>query len=81
MIFEDDFDRNEPQEQTDEPGNGWRTNSKTRAGGNKQVSLRDGAMHIYTHREADHAVSVTDDADFTDGAVQCRVKLARVSLV
>ena len=31
LIFEDDFARNESQEKTDEPGNGWATNSKSRA--------------------------------------------------
>jgi hypothetical protein len=82
LIFQDDFARNESQEKTDEPGNGWATNSKSRAKGNKQVDLRDGAMHIFIHAEADHAVSVTHAAEFTDGAVALRFKLddARDSL-
>ncbi len=82
VIFQDDFARNESQEKTDEPGNGWATNSKSRAKGNKQVDLRDGAMYIYIHAEADHAVSVTHPAAFTDGAVALRFKLedARDSL-
>src|SRR3954471_2057774 len=37
LIFQDDFARNESQENTDEPGNGWTTNSKSRAKGHKQV--------------------------------------------
>jgi hypothetical protein len=82
IIFQDDFARHESQENTDEPGNGWATNSKGRAKGNKQVDLRDGAMHIFLHAEANHAVSVTHAAEFTDGAVALRFMLedARDSL-
>lgn len=75
LIFSDDFERTESQELKDEPGKGWGTNSKSRAKGNKQVDLRDGAMHIYLHAAADHAVSVTQPAPFTDGAVGLRFKL------
>ena len=75
LIFQDDFARAESQETKDEPGKGWGTNSKTRAKGNKQVDLRDGAMRIFIHAEADHAVSVTHPAEFTDGAVGLRFML------
>ncbi|GAA5508592.1 hypothetical protein [Novipirellula caenicola] len=75
LIFSDDFERNESQEKIDEVGNGWGTNSKTRAGGNKQVDLRDGAMYIYIHQDADHAVSVTHPAEFRNGAVQMKFML------
>lgn len=75
LIFQDDFQRNESQEQTDEIGNGWNTNSKSRAAGNKQVDLRDGAMFIYIHEAADHAVSVTQPAEFRDGRVELRFML------
>ncbi len=75
LVFEDSFERSESQEQKDEPGNGWGTNSKSRAKGNKQVDLRDGAMYIYLSPEADHAVSVTHAAEFTDGAVSLRFML------
>jgi hypothetical protein len=68
LIFQDDFERVESQETKDEPGNGWGTNSKSRAKGNKQVDLKDGTMRIFIHAEADHAVSVTHPAEFTDGA-------------
>jgi hypothetical protein len=82
LIFQDDFQRNESQEAMDELGHGWGTNSKSRAKGNKQVDLRDGAMFIYIHAQADHAVSVTQPAVFTDGAVAMRFMLedARDSL-
>ena len=75
LLFQDDFERVESQETKDEPGNGWGTNSKSRAKGNKQVDLRDGAMRIFIHAEADHAVSVTHPAEFTDGAVSLRFML------
>ena len=75
LIFEDDFARNESQETTDEIGKGWGSNSKSRAGGNKQVDLKDGAMHIYMHATADHAVSVTHEAEFRDGSVELRFML------
>ncbi|WP_218032973.1 LamG domain-containing protein [Brevifollis gellanilyticus] len=75
LIFQDHFDRNESQETTDEPGSGWGTNSKTRAKGNKQVDLKDGTMRIFIHKEANHAVSVTHPAEFTDGAVGLRFML------
>src|SRR5581483_3066703 len=82
LIFQDDFARNETQEKTDEPGNGWTTNSKARAKGHKQVDLRDGAMYIYIHPEADHPVSVAHAAEFTNGAIGLRFMLedARDSL-
>ena len=75
LIFQDDFERVESQETKDEPGNGWGTNSKSRAKGNKQVDLKEGAMRIFIHAEADHAVSVTHPAEFTDGAVSLRFML------
>ena len=75
IIFQDDFARSESQEKTDEPGNGWTTNSKSRAKGNKQVDLRDGAMRVFIHAEANHAVSVGHAAEFTNGAVALRFML------
>ena len=75
LIFKDDFERNESQEVTDEVGNGWGTNSKSRAGGNKQVDLKDGAMHIFIHETADHGVSVTHPAEFRNGRVEIKFML------
>ena len=72
LIFQDDFERSESQEVRDEPGNGWGTNSKSRAKGHKQVDLRNGAMYIFTHAEADHAASVTHPAEFNNGTVRIR---------
>ncbi|PHR97460.1 MAG: hypothetical protein COA78_27645 [Blastopirellula sp.] len=75
LIFEDDFERNESQETKDEIGKGWGSNSKTRAAGNKQVDLKNGAMYIYRHKVADHGVSVTHDAEFENGSVELRFML------
>lgn len=75
LIFQDDFERAESQEVKDEIGRGWGSNSAKRAGGNKQVDLRDGAMHIYMHPTADHAVSVTHPAEFRNGSVHLRFRL------
>ena len=75
LIFSDDFERNESQEVTDEVGNGWGTNSKSRAGGNKQVDLKDGTMRIFIHETADHGVSVTHPAEFRDGRVEIKFML------
>lgn len=75
LIFEDDFERVESQEEKDEPGNGWGTNSRSRAKGNKQVDLREGAMYIFIHEEADHGVSVTQPMEFADGTVAMRFML------
>jgi hypothetical protein len=77
LIFEDDFERSESQEDTDEPGNGWNTNSKSRAKNDKQVDLKDGAMHISLSKKADHGVSVTHDAAFQDGTVKLRFKFEK----
>lgn len=75
LIFEDDFERNESQEKKDEIGNGWGSNSRWRAAGNKQVDLKDGAMYIFMHKDADHAVSVTHAAPFRDGAIELKFML------
>jgi len=75
LIFQDDFERSESQAERDEPGNGWGTNSRSRANDNKQVDLRDGAMYIFIHETADHGVSVTQPVRFTDGAVGLKFML------
>lgn len=75
LLFEDDFERKESQEKTEEIGKSWGSNSKKRAKGNKQVDLKDGAMHIAIHPEADHAVSVTHEAKFKNGRIDLRFKL------
>jgi hypothetical protein len=75
VIFADDFNRAQTQTTDDSPGNGWGTNSKSRAKGDKQVELKDGAMRIFISPQADHAVSVTHAMEFKDGAVTLRFML------
>jgi hypothetical protein len=75
LMFQDDFNRSLPAAGGDSPGNGWTTNSKARAKGHPQVDLRQGAMYIFLHPEADHAVSVVHAAEFTQGKVALRFML------
>ena len=75
LVFQDDFERAESQEERDEPGNGWATNSAKRAQGDKQVDLKDGTMRIYISPRADHAVSVTHPFEFRNGSVAMRFLL------
>ena len=74
LIFKDNFERNEANEQKEEPGNGWISNSKTRAKGNKQLDLKDGSLYIYTHAEADHAAVAKHDIGFKNGTISMKVK-------
>lgn len=75
LVFADDFNREDGSQEKDAVGKGWGTNSASRAGGNKQVALRNGAMYIYFHPTADHAASVTHEAEFRDGTVELRFML------
>ena len=75
LVFQDGFERAELQEERDEPGNGWATNSAKRAQGDKQVDLKDGTMRIYISPRADHAVSVTHPFEFKNGSVALRFLL------
>ncbi|QDS96683.1 hypothetical protein FF011L_54950 [Roseimaritima multifibrata] len=75
LLFQDSFDRDEPQAEKEQIGNGWTSNSVSRAGGNKQVDLRDNTLHIKMHATADHAVSVKHDAEFKNGIVELRFML------
>ncbi|MEN8693513.1 MAG: family 16 glycoside hydrolase [Akkermansiaceae bacterium] len=75
LLFEDHFERKEADDTKEEIGNGWSSNSQKRAKGNKQVDLKDGAMHITFHPEADHAVSVVHPAEFQNGKITLRFML------
>jgi len=74
LVFSDEFERKETQELKDEPGNGWKTSSSWSAKGNKEVALLDGALYIYIHPEAIHAVDVGHDFSFVDGTAVMRFK-------
>ncbi|MEM9480855.1 MAG: family 16 glycoside hydrolase [Verrucomicrobiota bacterium] len=75
ILFEDDFNREESDPSKEEPGNGWQTNSKSRAQGVKQVNLAEGAAHITMAKVADHGVSFTQDVAFRDAVIQMRFKI------
>ena len=77
LIFEDKFERSESDDAREEVGNGWGTNSATRAKGNKQVDLVDGALHIYRHEIADHGVSVVQDLTFKDATIAMRFRIGK----
>ena len=81
VLLEDDFDRTERDDAKEQVGGGWATNSKSRAGGHKQVDLIEGdgggAIHVTMHPTADHGVSVRHDlsAPYADGTLTLRFKL------
>lgn len=75
VILVDDFERADGSAEKDGIGNGWETNSASRAKGHKQVTLKNGAMYIATHAEANHGASVRHDASFTDGSLELRFML------
>ncbi|MEM9704010.1 MAG: family 16 glycoside hydrolase, partial [Planctomycetota bacterium] len=80
VLLHDQFDREERDDSKEQVGGGWRTNSKSRAKGNKQVDLVErgdgGALHIVMHKEADHGVSVRHDVDaWTNGTLTLQFKL------
>jgi len=75
LLLSDDFEREEQDDSKEQVGNGWGTNSRTRAKGQKQVDLKDGALHITRAAVADHGVSVTHEVAFKDATIQLRFKL------
>ncbi|MCO8120572.1 DUF1080 domain-containing protein [Stieleria sp. TO1_6] len=77
IIFQDQFERTETDDQLEQVGNGWQTNSKSRAKGNKQVDLVDGALHIYRHDVADHGVSVVQDMAFKNAKIAMRFRIGK----
>lgn len=77
ILIDDHFDRSEQNDDFEQPGNGWGTNSEKRAKGVKQVDLVNGAMKITRADVADHGVSVTHEAAFKDAVVTLRFKLGK----
>lgn len=75
VLLQDDFNRTESDDNKEQVGNGWGTNSKSRAKGTKQVDLVDGAMHITKAAVADHGVSVTHEVSFKDATIELRFKI------
>ena len=77
LILEDAFEREEADPSKEQVGNGWTTNSKSRAKGEKQVDLDGGAMHITRADVADHGVSVVHDLQFSDVTIQMKFKIGK----
>ncbi len=76
LIFEDHFDREDP-EGVEELGKNWSTNSKIRAQGEKQNDLVEGALVMQISPKADHAISTRHEVSepFKDAVVALRVRL------
>lgn len=77
LILEDAFERDEAIPTAEDVGNGWTTNSRSRAKGEKQVDLDQGAMHITRAEVADHGVSVVHDLEFKDATLEMRFKIGK----
>lgn len=75
LLFEDAFERDEPEPDREAIGQGWTSNSGWLAKGRKQVDLEDGVMKVTRVKEADHGVAIFHDVSFQDGAVALRFKL------
>ena len=75
VLIDDHFEREESSDLLEDVGNGWETNSKKRAKGEKQVDLVGGALKIYRAEIADHGVSVTHEASFSDAVISLRFQL------
>ena len=75
LQFEDRFEREEADPRREDLGPGWTTSSAERAKGNKQVTLSGGFLQIKRHPEGDHSVSVRHPLDFTNGAIEARIRL------
>lgn len=77
VLLHDDFNREEKNESKEDIGNGWSTNSKGRADGQKQVDLDNGALHVTMAKNARHRVSVRHELKYSDVLVEARIKLSK----
>lgn len=75
LLFEDAFERKDVSPDKEDVGNGWTTNSASRAKGHKQAFLENGLLRLTTHPEADHAVVAFHDAGFQNGVIELKFKL------
>lgn len=75
VLIRDSFERDEAVAGKEDVGNGWGTNSRSRAKGNQQVDLIDGVMHITRHEVADHGVSVTQETAYRNATIELRFKI------
>ncbi|MEX2581361.1 MAG: family 16 glycoside hydrolase [Verrucomicrobiales bacterium] len=76
LLFQDDFNRDDTVDRED-LGEHWKTNSESRAQGEKQNDLNGGALVMTLSDKADHAISTrhTTSEPFKDAVVSLRVKL------
>jgi len=77
VLLADSFERSENDDSKEQVGNGWGTNSRSRAKGQKQVDLANGAMHVTRAKVADHGVSVFHEVAFRDAVIRLRFKLGK----
>ena len=76
LVFHDEFDRSETQEDSDEVGNGWKTdNDKPWSLGKKQADLRGGALHVTPSNGKESKLLVIRPCDFRDGTIEFRFQL------
>lgn len=75
LVFTDTFDRVDGSAKEDAVGNGWITNSASRAEGEKQAFLKDETLTIIRHEKANHAVSVKRDFLLGDCKVSLKFKV------
>ena len=76
IILEDDFNR-EDEGEKDDLGDLWKTNSDSRAQGDKQNDLVDGSLVMTISPRADHAISTAHqfDTSFKDVVVSVRMNI------
>jgi len=76
VLLEDDFNREDPDD-AEELGENWSTNSASRAQGEKQNDLVDGALVMTISPKADHAISCVHSTSepYADAVAYVRVKL------
>lgn len=75
VLLKDDFNRSEKDPDKEQVGNGWTTNSKSRAQGVKQVDLADNALKITKAAVADHGVSVVHEMAFQNATIKLKFQL------
>jgi len=60
LLFEDDFNREDPDGE-EQLGEHWKSNSASRAQGDKQCDFVDGAMQLTRSPKANHSISLVHD--------------------
>ncbi|MGY6648521.1 family 16 glycoside hydrolase [Wenyingzhuangia sp. IMCC45574] len=79
LVFQDDFNRDEEDNRKEQLGNGWKTNSKNRANGNKQADLRNHVLYVEMWKDATHGTSILHTAPIDNGVVKVKFKMLSVN--